>query len=301
MKKQRRKYNFPDSYLEPRRIYRTRKFVYALDDNDMTAWIVKGHIGRCKRYRIPQYVNIDDKTYTINSIEIGAYNLPRTLKHLVIPDTITYIDEDCLCSLSQLRSVYIGKGVEYLLNWNFRDCPHLSVIDIDKNNPHLKVMNGLLLTKDGTILVRELFSQKHIEIPEGVKYVEKVACWYDNKVESISFPSTLLEISDNSFAYLEELKQVVLPEGLNKLIVQCFSGCVNLEIVDLPSTLHHIGREVFRDCNNLMSLILRSNKIVQIDSNDFFPNCILYVPANLVESYQNCPIGNKFNKVLSLS
>ena len=48
-----------------RRLFKIKNWSYLLDDDDKTAWIAKGHIGRCKRYKIPNSVNIDGKRYTI--------------------------------------------------------------------------------------------------------------------------------------------------------------------------------------------------------------------------------------------
>ena len=71
------------SELTNRREYRQGRFVYLLDDNDRTAWIQSGHIGRCKTYRVPSSVDIEGVRYTITSVELGAYKCPRTLQHLI--------------------------------------------------------------------------------------------------------------------------------------------------------------------------------------------------------------------------
>lgn len=96
------------------RLFKFKNWSYLLDDDDKTAWIAKGHIGRCKRYKIPNSVDIDGKRYTITSIEMGAFNNPRTLRHLSIPDSIEYVDEDEFLFMSKLRSIYIGKGLKHL-------------------------------------------------------------------------------------------------------------------------------------------------------------------------------------------
>ncbi len=121
-----------------RREYKQGRFVYLLDDDEKTAWIKEGHIGRCRRYRLPDHVMIDGERYTVESVELGAYNYPRTLHHLMIPDTFIYVDEDTLFGLDNLRSVHIGKRVEELDRFNFRLCPKLKSIHIDKDNPHIK-------------------------------------------------------------------------------------------------------------------------------------------------------------------
>jgi hypothetical protein len=46
-----------------------------------------------------------------------------------------------------------------------------------------------------------------------VERVEKIAFWCDDKLESITFPSSLREIGDNSFSNIPNLKRVVIPKG----------------------------------------------------------------------------------------
>ena len=145
-----------------RREYHQDKFVYLLDDEEKTAWIKKGRIKRCRRYRLPDHVMIDGVRYIIESVEIGAYNHPRTLRHLVIPDRYVYVDEDTLFGLNNLQSVHIGKKVEVLDGWNFRQCPKLRVYHIDKDNPHLKKSDGMILSKDGKKVFAKRADAPHI-------------------------------------------------------------------------------------------------------------------------------------------
>ncbi len=229
--------------MTDRREYRQGRYVYLLDDNNDTAWIKQGHIGRSKTYRIPASVNIEGVCFTVTSVELGAYNRPRTLRHLIFPDTIEYIDEDEFSNLPNLRSVHIGKGVQYLNNWHFRCCPMLHTITIDKQNPYLRVQDGLVLTQDGTTLLRSLFRRRELIIPEGVKYVEKVAFWYDDKLESVTFPSSLREIGDSSFLDIPNLKRLVIPEGSEEQIVPCFNGYENLELL-----IHRKSSTIARPC-----------------------------------------------------
>lgn len=46
----------------------------------------------------------------------------------------------------------------------------------------------------------------------------KVAFWYDDKLESITFPSSLREIGGDSFSNIPNLKQVFIPNGAEKLM-----------------------------------------------------------------------------------
>lgn len=289
-----------------RRKHKQGKFVYLLDDEEKTAWIAKGHIGRCKRYRLPDHVMVEGKRYTVESVEAGAYYRPRTLRHLVIPDTFNYVDEWAfLCD--NLRSVYIGKGLDYLDSWTFCHCPKLRNIQIDKDNPHLKYVNGMVLAKDGKKLWASFVERPHVVIPEGVEEINNIVFINDFTLESVCFPKTLRKMGDNSFGNCPKLHRVVLPEGFEKFRVQCFLENMNLSYVDLPSTLTDLGEMTFADCPNLETVILRSPK--KLDFRGCFGaylydepmnNAKLYVPENFVEQYRQDPEWSVFKQILSI-
>ena len=293
--------------LYSRRKYRQKKFVYLLDDEEKTAWIDKGHIGRGKRYRIPKLVMVDGERYSIESVEFGAYNNPRTLRHLVVPDHIKYVDEAVFCFMKNLRSVYIGKGVEYLNQWNFRLCPKLRNYYIDKENPYLKQEDGMILTKDGKKVLAGYVDRSHVTIPDGVEEIEGVAFWYHKKLETVSFSKTLRKIGDCCFDGCPNLRDVVLPEGFEKLMIQSFMENPGLRHVDLPSTLTDLGWENFVDCPNLETVILRSPKKLDFNRNfgahfQSLPmkDPCLYVPAELVGQYREDLEWQMFKHILPI-
>jgi len=285
-----------------RREYKQGKFVYLLDDEEKTAWIAKGHIGRCRRYRLPDHVMVDGERYTVESVEIGAYNCPKTLQHLVILDSIRYVDEDVFFRLKNLRSLYIGKGVKYWSSWHFRFCPKLDSFNIDKDSPFLKYENGMVLSKDGKIVFACRIDRPQVVIPDGVEEISNVAFWYFNKLETIVFPKSLRRIGDNSFSNIPNLRCVVLPEGFEDCVVQSFMDDVNLTHIDLPSTFTDLGTETFVGCSNLKTIILRSS----IVANGFrafdepTTTCCLYVPSELVEKYRQDPYWSMFPNILPI-
>ena len=293
--------------IDSRREYKQGKFVYLLDDDEKTAWIAKGHIGRCRRYRLPDHVMVDGERYTVESVEAGAFNRPRTLRHLVIPDTFNYVDEWAfLCD--NLRSVYIGKGLDYLDSWTFCHCNKLRNIQIDKDNPHLKYENGMVLSKDGKKLWTVYTKCPHIVIPEGVEEIHDCVFMNDFTLESVTFPKTLRKIGDCSFCNCTKLRSVELPEGFEELVCQCFLENGSLHRVDLPSTLTDLGYQTFADCLNLETVILRSPK--KLEFRDCFgvyrcdeplTNAKLHVPENLVEQYRQDPEWRVFKHILPIN
>ena len=289
-----------------RREYRQGKFVYLLDDDEKTAWIAKGRIGRCRCYRLPDHVMVDGERYTVDSVEAGAFNRPRTLRHLIVPGTFNYVDEWAfLCN--NLRSVHIGKGLDYLDNWTFCHCNKPRFFHIDKGNPHIKYGNGMVLSKDGKKLLAAYTKCSHVVIPEGVEEVNQYAFSGCIKMETLTLPSTLLRTRDNSFSSCTKLRSVIFPEGFERCGTQSFMEDDSLTNVDLPSTLIDMGFETFVDCLNLRTVVLRSPQKLECkgsfgawDNDIPLQNAILYVPAGLVEQYRQDPEWDVFKHILPI-
>lgn len=278
-----------------RRMFSFKNWCYLLDDGDRTAWIVKGHIGRCKRYRIPKCVEIEGKSYTVTSIEMGAFNNPRTLRHLIIPDSIEFVDEDEFLFLPKLRSIYIGKGVKHLSDWHFRRCEGPVPLFIDKGNPNLKPSNNLLLTGDGKTVLRTMKRCRSYIIPEGVEKIHSCAMWGNEILEEVTLPSTLKIVGDNGLSINPKLKRLTFPEGFETFDVQGLMDNAGLECLDLPSSLTKLT-DSLSGCSGLKTLIIRCNHVFDgpVDSDDISSHCQILVPDHLVEDYKRHPVWGRF-------
>lgn len=286
-----------------RREYRQDGFVYLLDDEEKTAWIKQGRIKRCHRYRLPDHVMVDGVRYTIESVEAGAYNRPRTLRHLIIPDSFNYVDEWAFCC-DNLRSVFIGKKMDYFDNWTFCHCKKLRYIHIDKDNPYLKQVDGMILSKDGKRVLACTKDRQQVIIPFGVEEINHYAFSGFSRLETIILPSTLRRTRDNSFSCLQKLRSVVLPEGFEICGTQSFMENENLTYIDLPSTITDLGWETFMDCSNLQTIVLRVPKVIEKVMGCFegvpTDTCRLYVPAEQVEQYRKHPGWGVFQNIFPI-
>ena len=289
-----------------RREYKQGKFIYLLDDKEKTAWIAKGHIGRCRRYRLPDHVMVDGERYTVERVEAGAYNRSRTLRHLVVPDTFTYVDEWAfLCN--NLRSVYIGKGLDYYDQWPFCHFNKPRTFHIDNDNPHIKYENGMVLSKDGKTLWASLSKRPYVVIPEGVEEIDDIVFINNFTLEPVTFPKTLRKMGCNILGNFPRLHKVVWFKGFEKFRIQSFLKNKNLKYVDFPCTLTYLGGVVFTNCPNLETVILRSPE--KLEYGDCFgaylydkplANAKLYVPAGLVEQYRQDPEWGLFKHILPI-
>lgn len=72
-----------------------------------------------------------------------------------------------------------------------------------------------------------------IEVPEGVKIINRFA-----------------------FKHNAVIRSVVLPTGLCVIDESAFRGCINLEYVSLPHTLKRLGSTSFMDCKSLKEITI---------------------------------------------
>lgn len=282
-----------------RRLYRSKRWAYLLDDDDKTAWIVKGHIGRCRRYRVPESIDVDGQRYTITSIEIDAFNRPRTLRHLTIPDSIEYVDEDVFTFMPKLRSIHIGTGVRHLTNWHFRRMESLIPLFINHLNQcdsPVRISCDLLLTGDGLTVMRTMKYRRHYVIPEGVDTIFACAMWENPILEEVTLPSTLKVVGDNGLSHNPRLKRLVFPEGFETFDVQGLMNDTGLEYLDLPSTLLQLTDSLY-GCTSLQTLIIRTPRVFDqshLYLDDIPHSCRILVPSPLVESYKMHPLWKNF-------
>ncbi|KAL7535781.1 hypothetical protein ACHAXR_006723, partial [Thalassiosira sp. AJA248-18] len=75
-------------------------------------------------------------------------------------------------------------------------------------------------------------------------------------VTKVVFDSTVTEIEEGAFRGCEQLKEVVLNEGLRKIRSMAFGYCSSLESIRLPSTVIEVGDMAFSGCSNLRDLVL---------------------------------------------
>ena len=129
------------------------------------------------------------------------------------------------------------------------------------------------------------------DVVYSVTGIEKEAFWYNNNIVSISIPSSIKKIGEYAFRFCdnltsvhiddlvawcnisfanhesnplsyahhlyingEEIKELVLPEGMTKIRDYIFYGCSGLTSIIIPDGVTTIGEGSFAGCNNLTDI-----------------------------------------------
>jgi len=126
----------------------------------------------------------------------------------------------------------------------------------------------------------ELYANKHIRIPRGVKEINKFMMFnektdfnykfhYDLKnviiandveiignnafvncfsLEGVIIPKSVRQINDYTFYGCYSLKNVLMSKGLEYIGFYAFNGCKKLKDIYIPESVEEIEEDAFKDC-----------------------------------------------------
>ena len=108
-------------------------------------------------------------------------------------------------------------------------------------------------------------NSKNIEevvLPESLEIILSGAFSYCSALRKIELPSNLKELSNSSwwigvFANCTSLKEVIIPDSVEKIGPYTFNGCTSLERVTYPAGLIDFGYKQFSGCAKLEEIIVK--------------------------------------------
>ena len=150
---------------------------------------------------------------------------------MTIPDTVTHIDEGAFSGHSNLLSVTLNAAVISMGTEEespFAYCERLKSISVPENNRAYCAKDGVLFTKDGTVLLAYPAQKQGASytVPEGTR--------------------TLASYAFTSNAFLEEL---ILPDGLKTIGHTIIWGCDVLKSITIPASVTKISSSALGGAN----------------------------------------------------
>lgn len=160
----------------------------------------------------------------LKTIGESAFAECSSLRSIQLPSTLEIIGENAFRDTG-LTSITIPANVKTIGRCPFARCNSLGAILVEDGNQYYKVVNGCLVSMQGTSLLAIPRTVKHIDIPPDV----------------VTIPSGI-------FQYNQILGSVTFPEGLVSISLYAFEGCTSLKSIVLPSTLSSIEMYAFYRC-----------------------------------------------------
>ena len=93
------------------------------------------------------------------------------------------------------------------------------------------------------IVVPDTIIYKNVKYP--VTSIGPRAFQYDEKIKSVTIPSTVKEIENSSFYGCTSLEKVVIPPSIKSIGESAFYHCTNLKSINIPASVKKIGQRAF--------------------------------------------------------
>ncbi len=189
---------------------------------------------------------------------LAAIELPRKLRTLGF-----YAFRNC----QTMTDLYLPHDLELIGDRALDGCIALKRVTVSRRNAHYQVIDGVLYTGDGTVLL-----------------------WHPPALErtTCTVPNGVTTIASLAFADCETLQTVILPDSLRVLENSAFSGCMALQTIQMPDTMEKIGEHAFTDCVALTAITIPEGIT---SMGQLFRGCSalreVYLPSTLQEISDN--------------
>ena len=220
---------------------------------------IYGYTGNSEYVKIPSKIN----GYTITGINPQAFKNNKKLKGIIIPDTVTYVEDSLFSGCISLTDVDLGKGITVITNGMFYNCKNLESLTIPEQierfydrysytgNSSDKPFEGCVNLKNIYFKAKDISLVRYLSLPS---------------LTNIVIGSTVESLPDRAFSGYKYLENVTFENGLLVLPNECFKNCTGLKSITLPDSMMSVGKSAFENCYNIKSVTFSENLNTIADS-----------------------------------
>ncbi|MBR6743847.1 MAG: leucine-rich repeat protein, partial [Clostridia bacterium] len=207
--------------------------------------------GTCKDKDIVIPDTID--RYRVTCIAWIAFRGCTSLASMVIPNSVTYIQDSAFEDCTSLASVVIPNSVASISDQSFSHCTSLASVVIPYG---VKSISNQAFS--------HCTSLASVDIPNSITSIGKRAFYGCKSLASVVIPDSVRYIQDSAFEDCTSLASVVILNSVERRAFsdrtsigkRTFFGCKSLESVDISNSVTSIGERAFYGCKSLASVVI---------------------------------------------
>ena len=223
----------------------------------------------------------------VKSIKSAAFKGCTSIMEVTLPESLSYIGSTAFKNCNSLVSINIPEGVTEIGYYAFEHCKSLTIYcngkqipggwdehwngnDVSGRCPVVWDCKNNELADDGSIYT--IVGGLRYRINSGIATLTAQPSLTEvaDIPESIEYNGSFYKVTgmdDNAFAYLYNLKSVIIPKSISEISGMAFYNCSALESVVLPKTIKRIGYSAFCRCTILKEIRIPKN--VEIEQYAF--------------------------------
>lgn len=208
---------------------------------------------------------------SLTEIRESAFGACVNLSEIIIPEGVTKIGDSAFHSCNNLEKVTIPESVTRIQECAFGWCSTIKDVYYAGDENQWK---NIFIGEDNDFLTNATihYNSKNTDPDNPDEDKEKITWNLDeNGVLTISGKNAILSRDDLRGLQLENVKTIIINEGIAEIDAYAFSGCKNLKEIITPDSITSIGHRAFEDCSSLTEIKIPDN-VTNIDSFAF-SNC----------------------------
>ena len=209
-----------------------------------------------------------DYKYTVDDGNVTITEYTGSGEDIKIPSkidgkSVTGIGEWAFIGCRFLTSITFPESIRDISEFTFNGCSSLKAFKFDGNNSYYCSVDGVLFTKDKTMLHTYPAGKEATSytIPDGVTSISNGAFWGCINLTNITISNDVTSIGEGAFGYCISLTSITIPDGITRIADRTFYNCKSLTNVKLPDSVLSIGSCAFEKCIHLTSITLPANLI----------------------------------------
>ena len=186
---------------------------------------------------------------TVSTIGDYAFYYAGELSSINFPTALTSIGDSAFFACQSLTAVDIPATITQIGPSAWAACTSLPAITVAAENPNYTAVDGVLYTKDMTVLKVYPFAKSGVTftVPDSVVELEAYAFAYTG-MQSIDGCASLRAIGDSAFYSCTALKSLPDAPKLETIGERAFYSCKALTSLSFPDSMRSIGEYAFAWC-----------------------------------------------------
>ena len=194
---------------------------------------------------------------SVTKIENDAFSYCTGLTSVTIPNSVTTIGESAFWGCTGLTSVIIGNSVTEIGKSAFSGCSGLTSVTIPNS-----------VTSVGDYAFWGCKGLTSVTIPNSVTTIGSCAFSGCSGLTSVTIPNSVTSIGNYAFHNCKGLTSVTIGNSVTCIGNYAFEGCTGLTSVTIPNSVTSIGNYAFKNCSGLTSVII-GNSVTEIGKSAF--------------------------------